>query len=292
MRPEECPPQWVQGHFLPPCCNTLSVVPELDPRNILSHPRPPMGSSFESWIYRSVGTDPGPPPCQSPVSAYRWFSQIAASLSVWSGLLRSREQTVYWRWMIGKDFLSIFYAATDPVGVYPCESPWLTFFYLLVPLPPSGKEPPVTERLPCSNHRTSQTYLKMPLVMRPWPLHSYVWWHSIVRDHKDGGWSFLYGSIYLQRVGIQVHRQNIWRQHSHHWTCHGMLGCCQRDTGPKEEDECQLWGRNSLSVEVRRVWILNLLHHSHVIFKKLLNVPKLLFPHLKNEVNDIWRGLK
>lgn len=170
MRPEECPPQWVQGHFLPPCCNPLSVVPELDPRNILSHPRPPMGSSFESWIYRSVGTDPGPPPCQSPVSAYRWFSQIAASLSVWSGLLRSREQTVYWRWMTGKDFLSIFYAATDPVGVYPCESPWLTFFYLLVPLPPSGKEPPMTERLPCSDHRTSHTYLKMPLVMRPWPL--------------------------------------------------------------------------------------------------------------------------
>ena len=44
-----------------------------------------MGSSFESWIYRSVGMDPSLPPCQSPVSTDRWFPWITAFLCLGGG---------------------------------------------------------------------------------------------------------------------------------------------------------------------------------------------------------------
>lgn len=55
-------------------------------------PGPPARSRFESWIHRSVRTDPSLRPCQTAVSTYTRFPQMATSPSVWAGHPRSRGQ--------------------------------------------------------------------------------------------------------------------------------------------------------------------------------------------------------
>ena len=84
-----------------------------------------MGSSFESWIYRSVGMDPSLPPCQSPVSTNRWFPWITAFLSVWEEVSHPRGQTIYQRWMIMKNCPN-FLCSNWLLWFSPHGNPWLT----------------------------------------------------------------------------------------------------------------------------------------------------------------------
>lgn len=49
---------------------------------------------------------------------------------LWPSPLKGASSLCGWRWMIGKNFPSSFYAATGPFGFHPCRSSWLLFFYL------------------------------------------------------------------------------------------------------------------------------------------------------------------
>lgn len=106
-------------HTLLPFNNTLF---ELFLKLTMKHsklPRAFYGSSFESWIYKSVGTDPSLPPCQSAVSASRWFSQITAFLSVWAGPpARGGKQPAGGGWL-GRTFQASFTQQLAPVVFIP-----------------------------------------------------------------------------------------------------------------------------------------------------------------------------
>lgn len=55
--------------------------------------------------------------------------------------------------------------------------------------------------------------------------------------------------------------------------------------GPNKE--MKVAGEGEIAWDLKsQTCILNLLHHSDVIFMESLNFPKPLFPHLKNEADD------
>lgn len=249
-------------------------------------PRPPLWNHFESWLHRSVGTDPSQPPCQSPVSTYRWFPQMPAFLSVWAGPPHSRGSQ--WE-MDGQEETSKHLLRSNwPLWCPPLRE----LFCSLIFLPLSiliGKRTTRDRALPVFQV-LHFTYLAENAISYEM-LHMtffYLVWHVVTKMVAV----FPLQEYLLVKTGSSVHCKFIWRHHSHYLTCHGLFGCRKRNIGPKQGDE-RIWCRkNSLRFEVRQTWILNLLWHSDVIFKDSLNFPRSLFPHLKNEVNDTQTDLK
>lgn len=131
---------------------TLSVVTEIDPRNILSHPQASCGEQFwklDLQISRNRSQSASLPKSRQRLQMV--FTDCCFPIClVWPSPLKGTNSLCGWRWMIGKNFPSIFNAATNPSAFHLCRSPWLVFFYLPAPLCLQKEKNRQTEFLLCS----------------------------------------------------------------------------------------------------------------------------------------------